>query len=210
MDVTKAEQDAENRMFRLIKPDRKPPSAVELTKEQEAVLANVRTKAEDHVRRAVIDPDDAEDIVQRTMLAVWDELKRDPRLWTNEDKRDDFQFIVTTHAILDLRRHDDVRRGREPEEEIDLDALPSTRRSQHRHLELKDFFQSLARAVDTLAPRARMIWCLKFLDEMSVAEIAHCTGNEVSAISPSLYKSNLALRPLLRADGYENPQERES
>ena len=196
----------------LVKPERGGDPSVDLSPAQRAVLDAIETQAKYQARFALIDGADVEDIAQQTMLAMWRKLQAEPRLWSDESEgdRDRLQFKITADAITDLRRYDEAMRGREPEEAIDLDTLPSRASSPHERLERKDFFHSLARMLETVAPRARLFWCSINLDELKPGEIAMQEATTSHAVSVSVYKTNRALRDMMRAEGYENPRESQS
>lgn len=198
--------------LKLVPPEPEPAPVAELTPHQHAVLKNIELKATEQAGRALIDGEDLKDIVQVTMLGMWKRLVANPRLWADEaeDERDRLQGKVGRDAIVNLRRAGQGMRDREPEEEVDVDSLPSSHASPLDRMIRLEFIVALAWALNTLARQARRIWCAMHLDGLRVEEIAMELGIAQSAISPSLYKSNLALRDLMRAQGYTRPSESES
>jgi DNA-directed RNA polymerase specialized sigma24 family protein len=210
MDGTSARRDNEWQKLELIRPERPSELPEDLTASQRAVLANIEVKATEQVERALIDRADRQDIVQQTLLGMWKQLQADPRLWAEdeaEDERDGLQFTITGNAIAGLHRYE--KRRRKPDEEIDMDALPSMGRSPQDRLERKDFLHALGLRLDTLKADARRIWCARNLDELDVIDIAVREGMEGKDVSTSLYRTNLALRPMLRADGYRRTREQQ-
>jgi RNA polymerase sigma factor (sigma-70 family) len=192
-------------------PPKPEPVPVELTPHQHAVLHNVELKATEQAGRALIDGPDIKDIVQETMLGMWKKLVANPRLWADgaEGERDGLQIKICGDAIVNLRRAGARMRDREPEEEVDVDNLPSRHASPLDRMIRLEFIVAFAWTLNTLARQARRIWCLKYLDGLRVKEIAIEVGIAPSAVSPSLRKSNLALRDMLRAQGYTRPSESE-
>jgi RNA polymerase sigma factor (sigma-70 family) len=197
--------------LKLVPPEQDVAPTV-VTPHQEAVLANIELKAIGLTRKALVDDFDADDIVQKTMFGMWQRLTADPRLWADEaeDERDRMQRRIGVCAIIKLRNYGQKMRDREPEEAIDVDSLPSTKGSPLDRMIRFDFIVALAWALNTLARQARRIWCLMNLDEFSVDEIATEVGVAPSSVSPSVYKSNIALRDLMRGQGYPWPPESDS
>ena len=156
-----------------------------------AALALIATRLRAYFRRRMQSlPDDLEDLVQETLLAL--HLQRgtfDPALPVSA-----LVHAVARHKLVDLWR----RRGRhealhEPLDDVDEHTLASL------DTEEGGTRRDLAKLLQTLPEAQRLAIALTKLDGLSVAEAAQRTGASASAIKVQVHRGLKRLAALVKA-----------
>lgn len=156
-----------------------------------AALAMIATRLRGYFRRRMQNlPDDLEDLVQETLLAL--HLQRgtfDPALPVSA-----WVHAVARHKLVDLWR----RRGRhqalhEPLDGVDENALVQ------RDTEEGGTRRDLAKLLQILPEAQRLAIALTRLDGLSVAEAAQRTGASESAIKVQVHRGLKRLAALVKA-----------
>lgn len=154
-----------------------------------------RVLVERHIDRAYAlalrilkNPADAEDVVQETLLKIWNTRGS----W--EEGRARFStwlYRVVTNRCLDLRRRP---RMEEMENAPDLvSAEPDALTHLHRH-EISGLLQQ---AIDRLPDQQRVALILSYFDELGNAEIAEVMDTTVPAVESLLKRGRQSLRKSL-------------
>lgn len=134
-----------------------------------------------YARRLTGSPDVAEDVVQETMVRVWERRDR----WTPSDRLQSFLYRITRNLALNERRKHLVRstyreRAQEaPPERRQPTPLELAERSELRTL--------LSEAVDALPPRQREIFVLARFHGHTYREIA-----EILDLSPQTVANQMS------------------
>jgi RNA polymerase sigma-70 factor (ECF subfamily) len=76
-------------------------------------------------------------------------------------------------------------------------SVPSTGASPAEQAAVREQKRRLAEALDTLTPRAAMIFTLFYQEEMSIAEIAPVVGMKPGAVKVALHRAREVLRERL-------------
>ena len=79
--------------------------------------------------------------------------------------------------------------------------LPDPRASPERQLAVREELQAVWAVVDTLSPRQRAIFVLRFAEEMSLAEVAQAMALEVGTVKSHLARALGAVRKRLKESG---------
>lgn len=133
-----------------------------------------------HIRRLVIDHDDADDLVQDVFIKVWknlDSFRSDSQLYTW------IYRIATNESITFLNKK--KQRNNTPLDEVS-DELAET-------LEASSYFNGdkvqlkLQQALLTLPEKQRLIFNMKYFDELKYEEISEITGTSVGALKASFH-----------------------
>lgn len=133
-----------------------------------------------HVRKMVVDHDDANDLVQEIFVKVWKNLasfREDAKLFTwiyriatNECltflKKKKRKYLIPIHDV-----------EKELSEKLDEDVSISG-----DEIQLK-----LQKALLKLPDKQRMVFNMKYFDEMKFTEIAEITGTSVGALKASYH-----------------------
>jgi RNA polymerase sigma-70 factor (ECF subfamily) len=133
-----------------------------------------------HVKRMVIDHDDANDLVQNTFIKVWNHL---------DDFREDSQFytwvyrIATNETLAFLKQK--KRRFFLPivdvEKELEgkLESSPGINANKLEH--------ELQKAILSLPEKQRVVFNLRYYDNMKYEEMSEVLGTSVGALKASYH-----------------------
>jgi RNA polymerase sigma-70 factor (ECF subfamily) len=110
-------------------------------------------------------------------------------------------FTIARNLVFDLRRRTTMASleqlcddgNRRPLEVPSLDGTPFD------HYATRENRRLLSDAVRTLKPRQREVLVLRFMEDMSLSEIAGITGAPVATVKARLYRGLAGLRPHMRA-----------
>ncbi|MBI3503163.1 MAG: RNA polymerase sigma factor [Bacteroidetes bacterium] len=133
-----------------------------------------------HARRIVIDHDDADDVTQETFLKVWknlDSFKEESQLFTW------IYRIATNEALSFLRK----------KRTIFFIPLIKVERKLERTLKDDNFFegdviqQQLQQAILRLPEKQRIVFNMKYYDELKYEEMSAVLGTSVGALKASYH-----------------------
>ena len=146
-----------------------------------------------HIRKMVIDHDDADDLVQETFVKVWKNLssfREDAKLFTW------IYRIATNECLTFLKKKKrkyfipigDV--GAELSEKLDEDVQMSGDEVQRK----------LQKALLKLPDKQRVVFNMKYFDEMKFNEIAEVTGTSVGALKASYHHAVKKIEEFIAVD----------
>lgn len=133
-----------------------------------------------HIRRLVIDHDDADDLVQETFVKVWKNLqnfRNDSQLYTW------IYRIATNESITFLNR-------KKTRNNISLDEVNSELAetlASSSYFDGDKIQRKLQEAVLTLPEKQRIIFNMKYFDDMKYEEISAVLGTTVGALKASFH-----------------------
>ncbi|RZL50838.1 MAG: sigma-70 family RNA polymerase sigma factor [Pedobacter sp.] len=144
------------------------------------LLAKYQQKIYWHIRRLVIDHDDTDDLVQETFVKVWKNLanfRSDSQLYTW------IYRIATNESITFLNK-------KKLKNNISLDDVSS---ELAESLTSASYFDGdkiqkrLQEAILTLPEKQRIIFNMKYFDDMKYDEISEVLGTSVGALKASFH-----------------------
>jgi len=132
-----------------------------------------------HIRRMVIDHDDADDLVQETFIKVWKNLanfRSDSQLYTW------LYRIATNECITFLNR-------KKLKNNISIDEAPdlSNTLAEGSYFNGDQAQLKLQRALLTLPEKQRLVFNMKYFDELKYEEISQILGTSVGALKASFH-----------------------
>jgi RNA polymerase sigma-70 factor (ECF subfamily) len=144
-----------------------------------------------HIRRIVIDHDDADDVLQNTFIKAFkniDRFREDSQLFT-------WLYRIATNESLTFlkkkKRHIFVSMD---EVEHSLSGkLASDPEMSGDAIQLK-----LQQAILTLPTKQRMVFNLKYFDELKYDEIAEVTGTSVGALKASYHHAVKKIKTFMK------------
>ena len=155
-----------------------------------------------HIRRMVLDADDADDCLQNTFLKAWRSLENfrgDAQLYT-------WLYRIATNVCLDFLRS----RSRKPTvslsveddegEETQLDVADESQ-SPELLLERSLTRDAVQRGLQALAPDYRQILLLREIQGLSYEEIADVLRIEVGTVKSRIFRARKRLCAFLVEDG---------
>jgi RNA polymerase sigma-70 factor (ECF subfamily) len=133
-----------------------------------------------HIRRIVISHDDANDIVQNTFIKVWENLKsfrKEAKLYTW------LYQIATNEAINFLKK----KRTKFLIPIVDVEAQLSEKLEDDNYFSGDEIQIKLQKALLTLPEKQRIVFNMRYFDELSYEEISEILGTSVGALKASYH-----------------------
>jgi RNA polymerase sigma factor (sigma-70 family) len=133
-----------------------------------------------HIRRMVINHDDTDDLVQDVFVKVWKNLgnfRSDSQLYTW------IYRIATNESITFLNKQ--KRQNNTPLDEVSSEVVESLVEPSYfngTEIQLK-----LQRAIQTLPEKQKLIFNMKYFDDMKYEEISEVLGTSVGALKASFH-----------------------
>jgi RNA polymerase sigma factor (sigma-70 family) len=157
------------------------------------ILNKYQKKIYWHVRRIVIDHDDADDVVQNTFIKVWENLsgfKEESKLYTwlfRIATNEALQFLTKKRTKFNISMND-----------VDyslIETLQSGAYFNGNAAELK-----LQTAILTLPEKQRLVFNMKYYDALKYEEIEEILGTSVGALKASYHHAVKKIEDLLKKD----------
>lgn len=138
--------------------------------------------------RITRDEAEAEDIVQETMVRVWNRRDR----WHEIESMEAFCLAVCRNLSLDSLR----RRGvREPAEEAEVAELPDQRsRSPLEHTLMADRVAHIRRIIDGLPEKQRSCIQLRDFEGKSYKEVAAALGISEEQVKVNIFRARQTIK----------------
>jgi len=157
------------------------------------ILQKYQRKVYWHVRRILIDHDDADDVVQNTFIKVWENLsnfREDSKLYT-------WLFrVATNEALLFLNKKRSKLNVSMDEVGFDLsETLQTGSYFNGNAAELK-----LQRAILTLPDKQRLVFNMKYYEALKYEEMEEILGTSVGALKASYHHAVKKIEEFLKKD----------
>lgn len=133
-----------------------------------------------HIRRIVIDHDDANDVVQNVFIKVWrglDNFKEDSKLYTW------LYRIATNESITFLKQ----KRGSAFVPFDDVANQLSASLADDPYFKGDAIQRKLQQAILTLPEKQRIVFNMKYFDEMKYDDMSEVLGTSVGALKASYH-----------------------
>lgn len=133
-----------------------------------------------HVRKMVVDHDDADDLVQEIFVKVWKNLgsfREDAKLFTW------IYRIATNECLTFLKRK--KRKYLIPIHDVEQEL--SEKLDQDISISGDEVQLKLQKALLTLPDKQRLVFNMKYFDDMKFTEIAEITGTSVGGLKASYH-----------------------
>ncbi len=156
--------------------------SVEKTQNQafNLLLAKYQQKIYWHIRRMVINHDDADDLIQETFIKVWKNLtnfRNDSQLYT-------WIYRIATNECLSFLKKKQLKNN-VPFNEVIAELAENLTAATYfdgNKIELK-----LQQALLTLPQKQRLVFNMKYYDDMKYEEISEVLGTSVGALKASFH-----------------------
>ncbi len=133
-----------------------------------------------HVRRLLIDHEDSNDVVQNVFLKVWESLKNfrgDSKLYTWLYK------IATNEALSFLKKKQ--RRFYIPI--VNIESKLADKLESDPYFDGNEIQRKLQKAILKLPEKQKLVFNLRYFDEMKYEDISEITGVSVGALKASYH-----------------------
>lgn len=133
-----------------------------------------------HIRRMVIDHDDADDLTQNTFIKIWHSLGRfreDAQLYT-------WMYRIATNECITFLNKKKLRTMISLE-----DAGAALENTLHDNLSVDSnhIEYKLQQALATLPPKQRLVFNMKYFDDITYEEMSKILGTSVGALKASYH-----------------------
>ena len=133
-----------------------------------------------HVRRFVCSHEDTDDLLQEIFLKIWTALpsfREDAQLFT-------WLYRIATNEALNFLRRQKVRAALRFQS---LDAEMERRIDDDPYFNGTEAERLLSKAIARLPEKQRLVFSLRYYDEMKYEDIAAITGTSVGALKASYH-----------------------
>ncbi|HYG52360.1 MAG TPA: sigma-70 family RNA polymerase sigma factor [Flavobacteriales bacterium] len=134
-----------------------------------------------HIRRMVKNHDDADDVLQNTLVKVWAGLKNfreEANLYTW------LYRIATNETLTFLGKNKNIQL-------VPVDKNPSARATHHEGdasvVGTEDIYKKLERAIESLPEKQRIVFNMKYFDEMPYEDMSQVLDTSVGALKASFH-----------------------
>ncbi len=132
------------------------------------------------IRKMVIDHDDADDLVQEVFIKIWknlDSFREDSRLYT-------WIYRIATNETLNFLRK---KKNKYFLPIHDVQGELNKKLSGSSYIDGNDIQMKLQKALLTLPDKQRLVFNMKYFDDMKYEEIAEITGTSVGSLKASYH-----------------------
>ncbi|MBS0000691.1 MAG: sigma-70 family RNA polymerase sigma factor [Cyclobacteriaceae bacterium] len=146
-----------------------------------------------HIRKMVIDHDDADDILQEVFIKVWkgiDKFREDSSLYT-------WIYRIATHESLNYLNR---KRRRSMFSLDDVNQELSRKLDQSSHIDGTEIQMKLQKALLKLPDKQRLVFNMKYFDDMKYEEISAITDTSVGGLKASYHHAVKKIEEYLTRD----------
>jgi len=133
-----------------------------------------------HVRRMVVNHDDADDLVQNTFLKAWNSFDS----FRNDSQASTWLYRIAYNETLDFLRKQKVRST------VDADAADDALTASlvsDPYFDGDETQRQLQEAISRLPDVQRQVFNMRYFDEMSYKDISEITGTSEGALKASYH-----------------------
>jgi len=139
-------------------------------------------------QRITLDSQEAEDVVQDTMIKVWNRRES----WGEIENIEAFCLTICRNLALDRTRR--AAFVSPPLDEENLDTRPATTRSPEEAAEQRDTISVVRRLINNLPEKQRSCMQLRDIEGKSYKEIAEVLGITEDQVKVSIFRARQAIR----------------
>jgi len=145
-----------------------------------------------HIRRMVFDHDDADDITQNTFIKVWQGLDR----FRGESSLYSWIYRIATNETFtflnNLKRRQTIS--------ISMEEFLEDRFTQALSPDADQLEEKLQKAILSLPDKQRLVFNLRYYDEMPYEEMSQVLGTSVGALKASYHLAAKKVEKLILED----------
>lgn len=140
-----------------------------------------------HVRRFVCSHEDADDLVQEIFIKIWNSLTQfrgDSSVFT-------WIYRIATNEALNFLRKKRINAA------IEMDSIENILSGQideDTYFNGNDLQRELHKAIQKLPDKQKVVFCLRYFDEMKYDEISEITGTSTGALKASYHHAYIKVK----------------
>ncbi len=146
-----------------------------------------------HIRKMVIDHDDADDVTQNTFIKIYYGLEN----FRGESQLFTWMYRIATNESLVLLK------ARKKRNSISIDETEITLPSHDDHdplLSGDKMERKLLKAIDTLPDKQKLVFNMKYFDNLKYEEMSEILGTSVGALKASFFHAVNKIEKFLNDD----------
>ncbi|MFH0893594.1 MAG: RNA polymerase sigma factor [Bacteroidota bacterium] len=144
------------------------------------LVRKYQQKAYWHVRRIVIDHDDANDVVQNTFIKVWGNIAN----FRQESELFTWIYRIATNEALGFLRK---KRTKFFIPIVNIEHQLSNKLESDPHFSANEIEMKFQKALLTLPEKQRIVFNMKYFDELKYEEISAVLGTSVGALKANYH-----------------------
>lgn len=163
-------------------------------KQQEAfklLMATYQERIYWHIRRIVLTHEDTDDILQNTLIKIWkglDKFKGGSKLYT-------WIFRIASNETFTF-----LEKNKKHQNQIDLDECYQFSGSTSDHIDGEFIQQKLEQALLEVPEKQRMVFHLKYYEDLKYSEISEIVGTSVGALKANYHLAVKKIEEFLKED----------
>lgn len=133
-----------------------------------------------HIRRLVIDHEDANDVLQNVFIKVWkslDGFREDARLYT-------WLYKIATNESL---THLEIQKRKSAISLSDVESVLGDKLQADSHYDANKIEWKLQKAILSLPEKQRVVFSLRYYDEMPYEEMSHVLDTSTGALKANYH-----------------------
>lgn len=128
------------------------------------------------IMRMVGDPDESMDVLQEAFIKIWKNIKK----FKGESKWSTWTYrIASNEALMHLRKRNRWK--------MTSDEAVTEKLEANSYFDGDDALKALYSALDTLPAKQKLVFQMRYFDEIPYTEIAEITGTSVGALKASYH-----------------------
>lgn len=146
-----------------------------------------------HIRKIVFDHDDADDLLQNTLIKAWKNLpgfREESRLYT-------WLYKIATNEALNFLKS---RRVKSFLSLKGYEKAIEDRFTTSQYFNGDEITRRLYRAMEKLPPRQKAVFIMRYFEEMKMDEIAEIIGRSTGAVKATYHHAFLKMKNFLSED----------
>lgn len=146
-----------------------------------------------HIRKIVISHEDADDVLQNTLIKIWrslPEFRSDSKIYT-------WLYRIATNESLTFLK----KKKRRPFSAFtDVEHLLSEQLESDSHFSGDEIQMKLQKAILKLPQKQRIVFNMKYFDEMKYEEMSEVLNTSVGALKASYHHAVKKIESMLNED----------
>ena len=153
------------------------------------ILSENKERVYWHIRKMVLDHEDANDLTQETFIKVWKNLKK----YKGDSKVYTWIHRIATNLCLTFLE----KQKKDPTEEFKSSHIT---KGQHNTIGADDVIIQLLIALKQLSAKQRLVFSLKYFDNMKYHEIEALTGTKIGTLKATYHMAIKKIKSFLNPE----------
>lgn len=157
-------------------------------------------------RRFMRDHDDAQDVVQDVMIRALAALES----FQQQSSMQTWLYRITVNTCTSALRKSKIRRFFQLDTDVEQHGSTDTHARADHRVQEQDLDTFLRNVLSTLPQRQREAFCMRYIDELSYAEMSQITGTSEGALKANYHWAVKKIAEAMKASEYRPPTTEQS